>query len=478
MRGRILTFLQNGLRRNVLLSAAQTGVEIVVVFLVYRYIINVFGPEYLGLWSLTIGLAAFVRAADVSGGAGLSHLVATSKFKADKEISNATLIDTATLLAFSITSVICLLAFPMLNQMVHFIAPVPLVELGGNLLLMAALIVVISSVSNASLSALDGFHRADLRSLIAIGGTIVFVSTSLLFLQRCGIYSIAIARILEALFNFVIARIALQKFDQALILIPCRLTRPAVSECFGYGMKLQGLALAVLLVHPLSRVALGSLAGLSTLGVYELAQRIAQATRTLLAQAAAPLIPALSAIPESRPEELVGLVKSILDRMVPIAAGICSILIIGLPIASLFFFANFNTTFMILAAALLLAASLGNTALVYFILGKARNRMKWNYVGQWLIVAVSIPSIYGISRFAPELAGLGVAFALALGNSVMIAQNARAFNVPLPSKFQLTISLTVIGIAGLAAIAVANLDLSIWFAFGAETDLSGSTTDL
>ena len=101
-----------GLRRKALVGTLEVIVYAGVLFLLYRIIVRALGIEAMGIWSLVMAIASFLRFADTGVGSGVGRFVALSRSEGD-DARALQIIDTALLFnAVLLTALTVLLALP------------------------------------------------------------------------------------------------------------------------------------------------------------------------------------------------------------------------------------------------------------------------------------------------------------------------------------------------------------------------------
>ena len=101
-----------GLRRKAVVGTLEVIVYAGVLFLLYRIIVRALGIEAMGIWSLVMAAASFLRFADTGVGAGVGRFVALSRSEGE-DARALEIIDTALLFnAALLTALTVLLVFP------------------------------------------------------------------------------------------------------------------------------------------------------------------------------------------------------------------------------------------------------------------------------------------------------------------------------------------------------------------------------
>lgn len=417
---------KRGLARNSALSFVQSAVGTACYFFVYRLLVADAGTEALGLWSLTVGIVAFGRLADVSGGAGLSRMVAI----ADSKHGSAKYIDTVTIATVVLYAFIILITVAPFSTLVSRSIDPKFHEVGQWLVWMTSASLFFNAVSSTQLSAIDGMHRSDVRSIIQIFGFTLFAIVSYITIPRVGVRGMAIAQVIQFIVILFVARMFLVFNVNDSKFIPYRFSWKVFTETFRYGIKLQLTSLAGLVFDPLSRVVINHFGGLSVLGIYDLSYKVTAYTRMLAVSAAAPLVPEFSRRYLNDREGGISLAKSAFSKFNSMTAFALGMTCLASPFISYFVLSELSPMFLTNIVVLSVAwyvASLGN---VFQLYAQAAGILRWNIIGQWAIALASV--IFGIIAGQAghgSFVAIGVAAAIGLGSLLSLIGNLRLYGL-------------------------------------------------
>lgn len=423
--------MRTGLSRNMVMSALQSLAAIGALFLSYRLVILALGQEALGLWSLLMALTLAVRLFDPTGGSTVGRFVAIagkSQARGDSAgPSAAQYVDTAILLLFTLYAMLAATAFVplgwLLRSQIDDSAQLN-VALGVLPLLLGLMAANVLAMSNSD--AIDGIGRADMRAAIMIASYVVQLALVWWWLPLFGLSGLALAQLAQYGFITLASRALLRRHISELGWLPRHGSRAVARQMIGYGTKLQLSALGLLLADPLLRLLINHYAGLSLLGLYELASKLVVQLRALLASAMMPLIPQFATHGGSMGEEDQALFRKMVRLVMLAAAGIAVVAIAASPILSWTILGRVEKE-LILLTAILAAGYLGNTiSLIHYLQAQASGRMLWNIVGTFAIGAATL--IFGpllVPVLGPVAVVVGFALGLALAGFIFITGNAR-----------------------------------------------------
>ncbi|MER9061659.1 oligosaccharide flippase family protein [Mesorhizobium sp. M0698] len=448
--------LRKGLGRNSALSFAQGAVGTICYFLVYRLLIAEAGTEVLGLWSLTVGIVAFGRLADVSGGAGLSRMVAIADHDSE---SAAVYIDTVTIAtAILYTAIIVATLIPFSRMVVASIED-RFHEIGQWLVVVTSMSLFLNVMVSSQLSALDGLHRSDIRSIIQICGFLIFILLSYALIPHIGVKGMALSQVAQFVLVLVLARAVLVAKISGLGFVPMQFSRKAFLETMSYGIKLQVTSLAGLVFDPLSRIMINHFGGLSVLGIYDLAYKITAYTRMLIVSASMPLIPEFSRRYIHDRAAGKNLVNTVFPKFAALTALAFGMTCLCAPLVSYFVLSQISSIFIINVAVLSIGwyiSTLGNVIQLY---AQGAGMLRWNIAGQWAIAAGSVIFGYiaGEAGYGAYVA-VGVATAVAFGSLVGIVGNLRLYGlnvnlVPLTRSSLLSLAMFIGSLGFLCVVA-------------------------
>lgn len=394
---------------------------------VMRYVVEAEGLESVGLWSMTAGLVAFLRSADLTGAGGLARMLATSS---DDPYVQAQYVDTMSVIVFLFYASLCAGGYEVLRYLLLGSVPSTVGGLANSLLLWGLICLPLSAVGTAKLSAIDGLGRADIRSLLNIGGYLLFLCAALFFLEEHGIKALAYAQFAQFVLVICAARAVLVASIESLVVIPSKLSRRAARACLGYGSRLQLMSLPMAIFDPLARVLVGRWGGLEVLGFYELSYKFASQGRQLIQSYFNPLIPQFTKLWISDREKARLFFRSINHQsllIVPIGFGL---LVLLSPLVSILVLSEISAMFILSTSIFSLSWGIASFGLVTHLLARAAGVLRWSILGQMLIIICGPPLMYLIAHYVSQMwVAVGAAVAIALGHAAAFMGEARALDV-------------------------------------------------
>jgi len=281
--------------RNVVSNVLSRGLSIIAWLALTPWVLRALGPERFGFWSLLSALATTALVLDLGLGSAITKFVA-----AYGDASQADLQRSAFTTGALIASVLAVawgaggwFARGLLLQFAHVGTAWHAEALAAaGTMVVAAALGLLALVPSA---ALTGVHRLDLVNRIAVVSTLVQVSASIAALYRgSGLSGLMLALLLGSATSFVASVVVLRRVAPQLRLDLRAASGAAVREQLVFSAGLQVISLGVLFQFQLPKFALARWVGLSAVGEYELAYRVAFAAWTLPSLLLPPLLPALS----------------------------------------------------------------------------------------------------------------------------------------------------------------------------------------
>jgi O-antigen/teichoic acid export membrane protein len=427
-----------------------------------RYVIKLAGLEVVGLWSLTMGFVAFVRLMDLTGANGLARMLAINP---DDEKIQSSYIDTLTLLLFTIYVLLALITYLPLRYALTDSVDQVTIPLGRELLVWAMISMPINVLGLAQLSAIDGIGRADIRSLVNIGGFAAYGLLAVTLIPSNGIIGLAYAQLSQYVVVLIISRWILVSRLKSLRAIPTQFSIAVATSSMHYGFRLQASSIPMTLFDPFVRIMLGRTVGLEFLGVYDLSYKLAGSTRTLVQASLTPLVPEFARLYRSDINASRTYHANVNQKSLLAIAISFSLLIIVSPALSLFLLSDISAQFIFSVAVLSLGWGIATFGLVTQLYARAAGILRWSILGQWFLVILGI----GLVLFTTRSNGsfwipVAIAFAIMVGHLLALIGEIRQFSLTWPgsrknrSTYIAVVSFIVVGII-FAGISMSNLQL-------------------
>jgi O-antigen/teichoic acid export membrane protein len=278
---------------NAMASIASVVTGSLLVFLLYRMLLQHLGAESLGAWSLLVASVSAARLSELGMAGGATRFIATARAQGDHEGAvRVAETATTTLLVFGLLgAVLAQLLLPLL--LARFLHGAQLTA-ALQALPFALGAFAIGLAGNAVQSALDGCQRVDLRVWVSLAGQVVLLLAAGLLVKPFGLTGVAMAQTLQALVTLVGGWILLRSQLDGLPVLPRRWSHATFQRILGYSALLQLNNLLLLLLDPLAKFMLARFGGLPAAAYFEMANQLVQRLRQLPVAAAQVLVPAMA----------------------------------------------------------------------------------------------------------------------------------------------------------------------------------------
>lgn len=419
-------------RKNVVNAVAAFGLNVALVFLTYRVVIQSGGLELLGLWSSLNAWIFLIRMGD----AGLPD--ATTRFVARAQAGEAsrtvrTYIDTALVTNTLLFTVLALLGYALLSSNLSLAVPDASMERLGpqaaEVLPVMLVTFVITNVAGVFAAALQGLHRGYVASRLSIAGAVVQLVGAVFLVPRIGLLGLALAQLLQQLVIAIGGAAFLRLADGQQKFRLTHVSWPAVREMVSFSYRVQFVSLCNGLFEPLSKLLLSRFGDLHLLGTFELAYKtVSLARNTVVAGAQATFPTLVHLYQKNAVSQLRATYAEISRKVTSTAALVLAGVSLFAPVISVVWSGNFSARYWTFVAIL----SLGHLASAYgataYILGLAAGRVGHNLRAAVLMLAVltatAVPSSW---IFRENGVAIATALALLMGGIAVKAWNERKF---------------------------------------------------
>ncbi len=156
-------------KRQVLINATMSVLQIIiigiVIFILYKFLLVTIGAKKLGIWSLILSSSSIAQVANFGlSGSVVKFVAKYIALNDDQNVSNV--IQTAAISLGVFVGFFSLIAYPAITKILGFIVESDSLPLALDILPYALLSVWLMMLVSVFQSALDGFQRIDLRSII------------------------------------------------------------------------------------------------------------------------------------------------------------------------------------------------------------------------------------------------------------------------------------------------------------------------
>jgi O-antigen/teichoic acid export membrane protein len=366
---------------------AQFLLTTVVVFLLYRFVVQRLGIEAIGVWSVVFAFTALGRVADFGFSSAVTRFVA-------REVARG---DTVRAADYVRVAALCVVAlYSLLGVILAWvgIAIMPILlpgqgEAGRALLPYAVAAFWLSGLSSVPLAALEGLQRIDLRSIFTMAGSLLLLIVATTTAGSRGIVALGIAQVAQAALLLLASAVAV------LSMLPRARTRgagdgPIVRELLIFGTPLQAISISVLLFEPLTKLLLSRFGTLSAVGYYEMASRLVQQARAIVVGANQILVPAMAEAFEVDRTRAYTLYAGAYRLAIYLALLVGSATVAIVPLISEVWLGRYEGMFVAFAGLLAVGWSINIAAAPAYFSAIGAGTMRANLIGHLVIGIVNV----------------------------------------------------------------------------------------
>jgi len=414
---------------NAAVSVVQTVISGVVLFVLYRYLIDHLGPEQLGLWSVILASTSVARLSDLGLTGSVVKFVA--RYHALKDDAQAAdVVQTAAISIGLVMAMLVLLLYPLLDSVLLLSIPAQSMPQALSILPWAVFSLWLGSVGGVFQSGLDGCQRMDLRNILMVAGNLLFLGAAIWLVPQYGLTGLALGQAAQGVLLMLTSWLVLRQQLNTLPWIPRRWSKSKFKEMFAYAVNFQISSIAILLFDPATKLLMSRFGGLSSAAYYEMASQLVLKLRSLIVAACQAMVPAVSGLHETSPENVrefyLKSYRLLFFAVLPFFAGI----VVALPLVSILWIGHIEAQFLLFATILSVGWGLNTLTGPAYFLNLGTGDLRWNAIAHVVmaIVNVSLGLLLG-----SMIGGLGVAIgaivALILGSWFVIHAVHRQYKI-------------------------------------------------
>jgi len=421
--------------KNAFMSVIQIIVIAIVLFILYKFLLNTIGVEQFGIWSLVLATTSTAQIAQFGLTGSVVKFVA--KYIARKDYQRVSdIIQTASLSISMIMGFILVAGYPLIKWILSLIVPQKYLLLAFSILPYAFIALWFMTIVSIFQSGLDGYQRIDLRSSLIMFGAVVNLILCFFLAPLFGLMGVAYARVFSNSLLVLISWILLKKQFPMLPIIPNKWKKGVFKEIMLYGLNFQVISIARIFYDPITKALLSKFGGLSMVGYYEMASKMVQQFRALIVSANQVLVPAIADLKEKAPEKIKKVYLTCYKLLVYLALPMYSMIIISAPLISRLWIGHYENVFIIFSIVLsigwLFNTLVGPAYFAYLGIGQ----LCWNVVSHITIALLNIGVGFLLGCF---FGGIGVvtAFAISLtaGSSIIYISYHLLYKIPISEFF-------------------------------------------
>ena len=380
--------LKRRLLINAIMSVVQVMVTGVVVFLLYRFLLNTIGVNQLGIWSVVLASASFASIANCGLSGSVVKFVAKYLARGEGE-TVVSVIQTSVISVGILCGLVLLIAYPFAKWLLNLVVPLPSIKEAVSILPYALLSLWIAVIASVFQGALDGYQRVDTRSALLVIGASFHLILCFLLVPTYGLMGLAYAQVVQACIVLVGSWLALKRYLPLLPTIPYQWNLKLFKEMVGYGINFQLISVSQMVYDPITKALLTKFGGLSLIGFYEMASRMVLQLRALPVAANQVIIPAIANLQEKIPGKIGEVYLTSYQLLLYLSLPLFSLIIVCTPIISELWIGYFEEDFVQFAILLSIGWFLNALNAPAYFANLGIGKLRWNVAGHISIAVLN-----------------------------------------------------------------------------------------
>lgn len=450
---------------NALASAAQVVVNGIVLFFLFRFLLDTIGVDDFGVWAVVLATTSMNHIANLGFSGSAVKFVAKYRALDDPDRVDKVVQTSIVSLALFLVPVLAA-AYPILFWLLGLIIePASKLPAAQSILPYALISFWLTSLTSVVHSCIDGLQRVDLRSLLVSGGALAYFASAVMLVPELGLIGLALAQVIQAVFVLAVSWLVLRRLMPLLPWLPVRWHGPVFKEMLSYSLNFQAITIAGLLFEPITKSLLSKFGGVGTAGYFEMANRLVVQLRSLIVTTHRSIVPAIADLQERNPATVRSLYAKSFRLVLFLIVSALPILVATTPIVSEVWIGKYEPTFVLYASLLFVAwfINIGSGPAYFAYMGTGR--LRWNTLGHAVMgvmnggFGVLLGWLYGAT-------GVVAGFAIAIVSGSMVATVAYQYEhrIPLRDLLQpesLSLALAALFGAGAALMLYAQVSASL-----------------
>lgn len=405
---------------NALTSLVQVIIVSITIFVSYKYLIAVLGVEKLGVWSLIVASVSLLNI----GSLGLSSTLV--KYVAKYLVINnqeriSSIIQTALITVVIASMILLVIVYVLAIILLKAIVPLDQIVLAKRLLPFSLLNVGLLLPAGIILSAFDGAQKFYLRNLLLIISSILFLTLVFFLVPIYDLLGVVYAQICQSLFTLLLGWYILKKVFSFLPIIPNKWDLNSFREIIGYGTNLQLITVFQMLYEPVTKSILTIFGGLSSVGYYEMANRLVLKTREMIVSMFQVLVPVYASQIEINSESFKSTYSKSVNYTFFLVIPLFSLLIVATPLISILWLGSFEYQFYLFSIILFCSWFINIINMPAYFAFLGIGLLKWNVLSHLIIGILNLLLCYILGFYLGGVgAVIGWAVALSLGSLIIL----------------------------------------------------------
>lgn len=381
-------FTKSQMKKNIIYAALQIIVSGISLFVLYKILLIEIGIELIGIWSIVMAFSAFLRTGDF-GFAGsivkfVSENVTKGKVEKVNDIVKTSITSVSVILGFLL--VIFYLIIPFFLP--HFISEKYITQ-AFDLLPYSIISVWFAVLSTLIIFVFDGLNRVDIRSSFLLIFNLILVGLSIIFVYKFGFIGLGYAQVLHAFLQLIIAWFLVRKHLKINSILPFSWNYKLFKEMLSYSVNLQMSSLMSMMLEPVSKLLLGYFGTMSSVGYFEMANRLVMQIRNVVINANQAVVPMISKA-HTENESLKKTYSITLKILFLVSLCFYSITAILTSFISELWIGHYEKDFVYFTYIILFSLAINTISGAAYFTNMATGDVKYNTISQIIIAVVNV----------------------------------------------------------------------------------------
>ncbi len=381
-------FTKNQTKKNVVFAGLQILLSGISLFILYKILLIQIGIELIGVWSIVMAFSAFLRTGDFGFAGSIVKFISENVTKKDmKKVEN--------IISTSITSVSVILGFLLIIS--YFIIPTFLpffiskeyFDLALELFPYSIISVWLAVLGTLVIFVFDGINRVDIRSSFLVISNLFLVGLSIFAVYSFGFIGLGYAQVVHAGIQLIIAWILVNKHLKVESFSPFAFDFTIFKEMFSYSVHLQVASLMTMLLEPISKLFLGYFGNLSSVGYFEMANRLVMQVRNIIVNANQALVPMITKS-HTQEQDLKGSYMATLKVLFVVSLCFYSFTGFLASFISEIWIGHYNQDFIYFTYIILISLGINTLAGAAYFTNVGTGNVKFNTMAQSIIAVTNV----------------------------------------------------------------------------------------
>jgi O-antigen/teichoic acid export membrane protein len=398
-------------KSRIILNAISAITQVVIVGIVYiilyKFVLTQIGVKLLGVWSLISATTSVVSIANFGISSSIVKFVSTyiARKRTDKIIK---LVFTSLIFTITTYTLLSIIIYFLGTRLLNIIVEEDYVHIAITILPFSLISLVLGAMSGVFNSAIDGIQKNYIKNYIVISSSIILLFLSILLTPKFGILGLVYAQIFQSIFVFILSIFTFKKLFFLRLNFQWNWDTKLFKEILGYGVKVQLASILEMTFEPIAKFLLSKFGGLTILGYYEMASKLAVQLRSLIVSANQVIIPVIAETKENNPSSVNIIYLKIFPIVLYLDILLTTLIIVMAPVISLIWVGHYETIFVyiLILSSISIFFNITSSPAYFNYMGEG----KLNWILKSILISFLINILFGYF-LGLNFGGLGVVIA-------------------------------------------------------------------